>query len=110
MGPACYRSAGIRVQYTQLFQGDLMYRTARFGGRCLVSKRFVKKPLTNLFRFVIILVLQFWQHDPLAQAVEHLTFNQGVPGSIPGWITIKKTLSNGLRGFSICIEKDGFYR
>ena len=26
--------------------------------------------------------------DPLAQAVEHLTFNQGVPGSIPGWITI----------------------
>ncbi len=25
--------------------------------------------------------------DPLAQAVEHLTFNQGVPGSIPGWVT-----------------------
>ena len=26
-------------------------------------------------------------HGPLAQMVEHLTFNQGVPGSIPGWTT-----------------------
>ena len=26
--------------------------------------------------------------DSLAQLVEHLTFNQGVPGSSPGWITI----------------------
>ena len=26
-------------------------------------------------------------HDSLAQSVEHLTFNQGVPGSNPGWIT-----------------------
>ncbi len=26
-------------------------------------------------------------HDPLAQAVEHLTFNQGVPSSILGWVT-----------------------
>jgi hypothetical protein len=25
--------------------------------------------------------------DSLAQLVEHLTFNQGVPGSNPGWIT-----------------------
>jgi hypothetical protein len=28
------------------------------------------------------------QVDSLAQLVEHLTFNQGVPGSNPGWITI----------------------
>jgi hypothetical protein len=28
------------------------------------------------------------QNDSLAQLVEHLTFNQGVPGSNPGWITI----------------------
>ena len=26
---------------------------------------------------------------PLAQSVEHLTFNQGVPGSNPGWTTTK---------------------
>ena len=26
--------------------------------------------------------------DSLAQLEEHLTFNQGVPGSSPGWITI----------------------
>ena len=28
------------------------------------------------------------QNDPLAQSVEHLTFNQGVPRSSRGWITI----------------------
>ena len=28
--------------------------------------------------------------DPLAQSVEHLTFNQGVPRSSRGWITIYK--------------------
>ena len=27
-------------------------------------------------------------YDPLAQSVEHLTFNQGVPSSNLGWITI----------------------
>ena len=27
-------------------------------------------------------------HDPLAQVVEHLTFNQGVPSSNLGWVTI----------------------
>ena len=27
------------------------------------------------------------RNDPLAQAVEHLTFNQGVRGSIPRWVT-----------------------
>jgi hypothetical protein len=27
-------------------------------------------------------------YDPLAQLVEHLTFNQGVRGSNPRWITI----------------------
>ena len=27
------------------------------------------------------------KYDPLAQAAEHLPFKQGVPGSIPGWIT-----------------------
>ena len=27
-------------------------------------------------------------YEPLAQSVEHLTFNQGVTGSIPVWLTI----------------------
>ena len=30
---------------------------------------------------------------PLAQLAEHLTFNQGVPRSSRGWITIFKALS-----------------
>lgn len=28
------------------------------------------------------------RRDPLAQSVEHLTFNQGVDGSSPSWVTI----------------------
>ena len=31
-------------------------------------------------------------NDPLAQLVEHLTFNQGAEGSNPSWITIKTPL------------------
>ena len=31
-------------------------------------------------------------YGPLAQSVEHLTFNQVVPGSIPGWFTRAKGL------------------
>ena len=27
------------------------------------------------------------KYEPLAQSVEHLTFNQGVTGSIPVWLT-----------------------
>ena len=27
------------------------------------------------------------QYDSLAQLVEHLTFNEVVPGSSPGWVT-----------------------
>ena len=30
------------------------------------------------------------KYEPLAQSVEHLTFNQGVTGSIPVWLTIYK--------------------
>ncbi len=28
------------------------------------------------------------ESEPLAQLVEHLTFNQGVEGSNPSWLTI----------------------
>ena len=37
------------------------------------------------------------QNDPLAQSVEHLTFNQGVPRSSRGWITIYGALVKRLR-------------
>ena len=30
---------------------------------------------------------KFIAFEPLAQAAEHLPFKQGVPGSIPGWLT-----------------------
>ena len=30
---------------------------------------------------------KIYYHGSLAQLVEHLTFNQVVPGSIPGWLT-----------------------
>ncbi|KAF0229018.1 MAG: hypothetical protein FD182_1274 [Fusobacteria bacterium] len=33
------------------------------------------------------MVLAYSLNDPLAQSVEHLTFNQGVPRSSRGWIT-----------------------
>ena len=47
--------------------------------------------------------------DPLAQLVEHLTFNQGAWGSSPQWVTISVTLRvwrNGRRGrFRICCQR-----
>ena len=48
------------------------------------------------------------EYDPLAQLAEHLTFNQGVPRSNRGWITIFGTLEKrfnspafhaGIQGF-----------
>ena len=30
------------------------------------------------------------KYDPLAQSAEHLTFNQGVPRSSRGWITMER--------------------
>ena len=36
-------------------------------------------------------------YEPLAQSVEHLTFNQGVTGSIPVWLTIQKLNSKFAR-------------
>jgi hypothetical protein len=39
--------------------------------------------IKNLFKFVV-----FEKGDPVAQPVEHLTFNQGAAGSNPAGITI----------------------
>ena len=44
-------------------------------------------------------------YEILAQSVEHLTFNQGVPGSIPGYLRIKKPGQLRIvRAFFIFIE------
>ena len=33
-------------------------------------------------------IIMYKLHEPLAQLVEHLTFNQRVEGSSPSWLTI----------------------
>ncbi|CEO88141.1 hypothetical protein SSCH_150020 [Syntrophaceticus schinkii] len=46
-------------------------------------------------------------HGPLAQLVEHLTFNQGVAGSIPAWLTIYQASS--MEAFFIwCFDHNPF--
>ena len=40
------------------------------------------------------------QLDPLAQLAEHLTFNQGVRGSNPRWVTIPGCVSRGRGGMA----------
>jgi len=37
------------------------------------------------------------EYDPLAQPVEHLTFNQGVDGSSPSWVTNGRLAQMGER-------------
>ena len=41
-------------------------------------------------------------YGSLAQSVEHLTFNQVVPGSIPGWLSTKP-VNLRFTGFFVCI-------
>lgn len=48
-----------------------------------ISHFFLPKVLTKGFCFDIIYKLTE-NNDSLAQVVEHMTFNHGVPGSIPG--------------------------
>ena len=66
----------------------------------------VKKDLTKESGFVIInhvvkTTQKFIAFEPLAQAAEHLPFKQGVPGSIPGWLTKVLRLNSGT--FFICV-------
>ena len=49
------------------------------------EKKIQKKDLTNVVGCDII--GECTKHDPLAQSVEHLTFNQGVRGSSLRWVT-----------------------
>ncbi len=45
------------------------------------------------FRHFYKVILPCW--EPLAQLVEHLTFNQGVEGSSPSWLTIHELICHG---------------
>ena len=54
------------------------------------AENFAKR-LDNPLVFCYNTYVVFLQHESLAQAVEHLTFNQGVPGSIPGWFTTNQS-------------------
>ena len=46
-------------------------------------------PVAQLVRALkISLLIILWESDFVAQLVEHLTFNEGVPGSSPGGVTI----------------------
>jgi hypothetical protein len=40
--------------------------------------------------------LRHFAAEPLAQLVEHLTFNQGVEGSSPSWLTIIRGSGSGV--------------
>ncbi len=53
---------------------------------------------SGMRRFESCYPCHFLLCGPLAQSAEHLTFNQVVPGSTPGWLTIKKRLNHA--GFS----------
>jgi hypothetical protein len=53
------------------------------------NRKLVKKLCPALDnRFYIRYNYQCCEREPLAQLVEHLTFNQGVGGSSPPWLTI----------------------
>ena len=56
-----------------------------------------------IINHVVKTTQKFIAFEPLAQAAEHLPFKQGVPGSIPGWLTNHKPLCN-----SKCVYYKGF--
>ena len=51
-------------------------------------RQVVRLQTLTLASLVRIQLSQPFLYDPLAQSVEHMTFNHGVRGSIPRWVTI----------------------
>lgn len=49
-------------------------------------------------------------HDSLAQLAEHLTFNQGVRGSNPRWVTKNRAIPFGMALFSRFVQRCGTHR
>ena len=56
-----------------------------------LQKKFLRKVLTK--RKLRDIIFGSENYDPLAQSVEHLTFNQGVRDSSSRWVTKKKRAS-----------------
>ena len=52
-----------------------------------VEQRTENPRVTGSIPVLGIVLLESLIYGPLAQVVEHLTFNQVVPGSSPGWLT-----------------------
>ena len=44
-------------------------------------------PTSPAWSLLLLVSYHIYMLGPLAQVVEHLTFNQVVPGSSPGWLT-----------------------
>ena len=57
-----------------------------------------------IINHVVKTTQKFIAFEPLAQAAEHLPFKQGVPGSIPGWLTKVLRLNLG-DFFYLCFDK-----
>ena len=56
------------------------------GGRGFESHHSPFVFLSSILLFFVCCCYGFLYCEPLAQVVEHLTFNQVVPGSSPGWL------------------------
>jgi hypothetical protein len=52
----------------------------------LFQKSFLKNYCIEYFNMLLLILSS--RDEPLAQLVEHLTFNQRVEGSNPSWLTI----------------------
>ena len=71
-------------------------------------------PATGLLLFPVLRTAQGlaarrpripFRYGPLAQAVEHLTFNQVVSGSSPEWLSVIKPLKRtGFKGFVLSLD------
>ena len=74
---SCSRSSPELRDFTTIYWGVAQ----RLGQRTLTPSSLVRIQPSQILLFKI-------QYDPLAQLAEHLTFNQGVRGSNPRWVTL----------------------
>ena len=66
---------------------------------CMLYIRLRRLVAESAGRYVALAVAQV-SHEPIAQAVEHRTFNPGVLGSSPRWLTNTVDKENGFLPFS----------
>ncbi len=73
-----------------------------------IFQKYFKKQLTNCQKRDIISKLQN-MHDPLAQSVEHMTFNHGVRSSSLRWVTInERNHQRWFRSFIMLLTRPNF--